>query len=52
MKEKVVYEKKANEIVKVTLECGRNMSTQSNYSQDDCGWGENATSNQTQATCC
>mgnify|MGYP000792271255 CR=1 FL=1 len=40
------------DVVAVTLGCGRNMLSQSNYSQNDCGWGEEATSNQTQATCC
>lgn len=39
-------------MVKVVLRCGRNMTMDSNYNDDGCGSYEDATSNQTSATCC
>lgn len=41
-----------DEMVRVELRCGRNMSVQSNYDAEGCGRWEDNTSNQTQATCC
>lgn len=50
---KTLSEIQAMGITKVTLRCGRNMASASNYSaSDDCGSCENNTSNQTEATCC
>ena len=41
-----------SEMVKVTLTCGRNLSSEAVYSGDGCGNCEDNTNNQTQATCC
>lgn len=50
--EKTTKEFPCNGLVKVVLKCGRNMSSESNFSDDGCGSYEDATSNQTSATCC
>lgn len=52
--EKKTKEIQNNGMVKVVLRCGRNMSSEYeyNYSDDGCGGCEDATSNQTVATCC
>ena len=42
-----------NEMVKVTLTCGRAMSSSLNFGPSDgCGRCDSNTNNQTQATCC
>lgn len=53
MIEKIYEKKMTDDVIMVTLGCGRNMSFQSNMSDpNSCGSAEDATSNQTQATCC
>lgn len=50
--EQKINESQNNTMVRVVLKCGRNMMSQSNYDDDGCGGCEDATSNQTAATCC
>ena len=49
---KEVHEINGNALVKVTLICGREMTSESGYAPTTCGSCEDSTSNQTQATCC